>query len=237
MKEKKVRQKGFLALLLATIIVLGMPGMTVFANSYDFNNISNGTILSGGDHVYLYDSSGSGDLGVYIGTSNSNTVMDYDFAAYYLSVTISNGYWIVTDKSASNDYNKLFVSPTSAPPVLPPSNPSSSLLSIPLSPSEGYYQSIRELIALIKLPGGDTHRFSTGTALTYDILKSLEDNPEDTFIFTTEYKGYRYTYTIHGYDVKGKIKPEIPWYGPYWLAQNFFETTVIEPLEPITPIQ
>ena len=111
------------------------------------------------------------------------------------------------------------------------------MLSIPLSPSEGYFKCIRELIALINLPGGDTHRFRTGTALTYDILKSLEDNPEDTLIFTTEYKGYRYTYTIHGYDVKGKIKPEIPWYGPYWLAQNFFETTVIEPLEPITPIQ
>lgn len=229
MKETKVRQKGFLALLLAAIIVLGMPGMTVFANSYNFNDISNGTILSGGDDVYLYDSSGSGDLCVYIGTSNSNTAMGSDYSAYYLSVTISNGYWIVTDKSASNDYYKLYVSPTSAPPV--------SSQSLNMSPIEGYYQSIRELIALINLPGGDTHGYGVGTALPYSVMKALEDNPEDTLVFECVYKNNKYTFTILGADVKGKITPEISWYGPYWLAQNFFETTVIEPLEPITPIQ
>ncbi len=87
------------------------------------------------------------------------------------------------------------------------------------------------------IKGGDTHGFGLGTALSYSVMKALENNPEDTLVFKCEYKGNRYTFTIHGADVKGKISPEIPWYGPYWLAQNFFSTTVIEPLEPIAEIK
>ncbi len=225
MKEKKVRQKGFLAMLLVAIIVLGMPGMTVLANSYHVNDIHSGMTLQTGDSVYTNIVLNSGNELSVLDDSLNELAYDHALADEdrILYIDIPFGYWLVTNTFFNDYYYYIYVTSNNAP-----SND---------SPAEGYFQSIRELIALINLPGGDTHRFSTGTALTYDILKSLEDNPEDTLIFTTEYKGYRYSYTIHGYDVKGKIKPEIPWYGPYWLAQNFFETTVIEPLEPITPIQ
>ena len=230
MKEIKARQKGFLALLLAAVIVLAMPGMTVFAGSYHVDNIHPGMTLAVGDEIYTDEIYESGGLILYdesYNTISADTLWSYD-TFRIRSVTIPYGYWIVTSIYISpGNYDFLiYVSPTSAP-----SSPSSG------SPAEGYYRSLKLLTALINLPGGDTHYYSEGTALTYDVLKTLADNPEDTLIFETEYEGYRYKYTIHGYDVKGKISPEIPWYGPYWLAQNFFETTVIEPLEPITPVQ
>ncbi len=263
MKERKVRQKGFLALLLVAIIVLGMPGMSVFAATYTTGEAASAQVLHAGDTITFTKFSNDvvhsirTSLSICEVSNSSNTYtpivtsQPISITNTTGSVTIPNGDWVYVDMLYafySSGGVQLIVTGNPAGIgsddcscviqfLVTPYSSGSFSSSSGDSSAEAYYRSLKALVAAINIEGGDIHRFSTGTALTYDILKSLEDNPEDTLIFTTEYKGYRYTYTIHGFDVKGKIKPEIPWYGPYWLAQNFFETTVIEPLEPITPIQ
>ena len=73
MKETKVRQKGFLALLLAAIIVLGMPGMTVFATDYDIsmNQLNVGDTVNSTDRVRC----GSGNITInFVVGSQTNSV-------------------------------------------------------------------------------------------------------------------------------------------------------------------
>ena len=212
MKEKKVRQKGFLALLLVAIIVLGMPGMTVFATDYDMDIIR----LNVGDTVNSTDRVcwGSGNITInFVVGSQTNSVSSQTYIA------IPSDGWVVSNISGYIGGGTIYLQKASAPTIF--------------SGAEGYYRSLRDLIAMINLPGGDTHGYGVGTALPYSVMKALEDNPEDTLVFECVYKNNKYTFTILGADVKGKITPEISWYGPYWLAQNFFETTVIEPIEPL----
>ena len=224
MKETKVRRKGFLALLLAAILVLGIPGMDVTASSYHADSVNPGLILRSGDSIYTTRVVSSGDLVVFIGTSKQDPKLVFDYAfESSMRVIIPYGDWLVTDVDISGADNYIYVSHYT---FIEDS-----------SPAEGYYRSLRELISAIYIDGGDSHYYETGTALPYSVMKALENNPDDTLVFKCEYKGNRYTFTIHGADVKGKISPEIPWYGPYWLAQNFFSTTVIEPLEPVIPAQ
>lgn len=206
MKEKKVRQKGFLALLLVAIIVLGMPGMTVLATNYLIPSLNPGVMLNSTDGVY---DSGS----FYIHYEGGATVSGYDNP-----IQINGDGWVVRSVSGSSDL--YLYRPSSGGGAED-------------GGAEDYYRSLRDLIAMINLPGGDTHGYGVGTALPYSVMKALEDNPEDTLVFECVYKNNKYTFTILGADVKGKITPEISWYGPYWLAQNFFETTVIEPIEPL----
>ena len=72
-----------------------------------------------------------------------------------------------------------------------------------------------------------------GTALPYDIMKILEDNPDITLVFTYTYQGKNYKATIPGRNVK--TDPKIPWYGPLYLngyyGVNASANANIKPME------
>ena len=263
MNETKVRQKGFLALLLVAIIVLGMPGMSVLAATYTTGEAASAQVLHAGDTITFAVFSNDvvhsirTSLSICEVSNSSNTytpiVTSQPISVTNTtgSVTIPNGDWVYVDMVYAFYSSGGFLYTVTGNPaglgdpdgscviqfLVTPNSSGSFSSSSGDSSAEAYYRSLKALVAAINIEGGDTHGYGIGTALPYSIMKALEDNPEDTLVFKCEYKGNRYTFTIHGADVKGKISAEIPWYGPYWLAQNFYTTTVIEPLEPVTPAQ
>lgn len=188
-------------------------GNSVLATAYnlDYYVLHNGDTLNSGDRLYRT----SGDI-VIVYYEDGRTDQDD-------TVDIDGDGWIVRSitetRSGNTFYSNVYLYRPS---------------SVDDGGAESYYRSLKDLIGAINIKGGDTHGYGIGTALPYSVMKALENNPEDTLVFKCEFKGNRYTFTILGADVKGKISPEIPWYGPYWLAQNFFSTTVIEPLEPVS---
>ena len=212
MNEMKQRRKGFLALLLAAVMILGTPGVTALAAAYYPSNFPRTYDLStppanpvalqagdtvtadNGDYVYVNGSSVGSTGGTYTITVTGTTAFTYGSGAIYLTVPST---------SSSDDD----------------------------TPAAKYHRSLGALIRAIKNPGGEIHGYGAGTSLPYAVMKALAENPEDVLVFETDYKGYHYTYTIQGGDyISEMIDPEIPWYGPYWLAQHFFETTTIEKL-------
>ena len=64
-----------------------------------------------------------------------------------------------------------------------------------------------------------TVTWNQGTSLSYDVMKTLEDNPKLTLEFSYTYQGKDYKVTISGKDVKAN--PGIPWYGPVYLYTMF----------------
>lgn len=72
---------------------------------------------------------------------------------------------------------------------------------------------LRTNIATAISRGGEqTVLWDKGTALPYDIMKNLQDNPKITLVFSYTYQGKDYKVTIPGRSVKAD--PKIPWYGP-----------------------
>ena len=230
MNDLKRRKRGFLAALLAVALILGTPGVTAFAQEYYYGGppsasllqqspatrLQIGTTVVENDHIsYLNpqhpDYFNSGNL-LYDGDSQTTT---------FCVIVGSGAAYVVTDIVLNvNDPYVVLTDPANIPAA------SSSD-----SPAAGYYRSLAALVSSIKAEGGETHGYGIGSALPYSVMKALADNPDDVLVFKTDYKGYHYEFTIQvGDDVKDKIKPEIPWYGPYWLAKYFFKTTVIEKL-------
>ena len=83
-----------------------------------------------------------------------------------------------------------------------------------------YLEPLRgELKAEIALGGERTVTWDQGTALPYDIMKTLQDNPGVTLIFSYTYQGIDYKVTISGKDAKAYT--EIPWYGPLYLYEHY----------------
>ena len=83
-----------------------------------------------------------------------------------------------------------------------------------------YLEPLRgELKAEIALGGERTVTWDKGTALPYDIMKTLQDNPGVTLIFSYTYQGIDYKVTISGKDAKAYT--EIPWYGPLYLYNHY----------------
>ena len=83
-----------------------------------------------------------------------------------------------------------------------------------------YLEPLRgELKAEIALGGERTVTWNQGTALPYDIMKTLQDNPGVTLIFSYTYQGTDYKVTISGKDAKAYT--EIPWYGPLYLYNHY----------------
>ena len=221
MNELKQRRRGFLAALLAAVLILGTPGVTAMATTYwygddpmeNFPPLTNGIILNDGDEVYHFYSGSmtcSDDATIVVFDQPNGNVIDYISGdpitvsgGPYRVFTISGGVYVVA-------YSGTTASDT---------------------PISGYYRSLAALVSAIKMEGGETHGYGIGSALPYSVMKALADNPDDVLVFKTDYKGYHYEFTLQvGEDVKDKITPEIPWYGPYWLAKYFYKTTVIEKL-------
>ncbi len=71
----------------------------------------------------------------------------------------------------------------------------------------------------IDLGGEQTVTWDKGTALPYDIMKTLEDNPKLTLVFSYTYQGLDYKVTIPGRNAKAYTT--IPWYGPLYLYSNY----------------
>lgn len=67
--------------------------------------------------------------------------------------------------------------------------------------------------------GAQTVLWDKGTALPYDIMKTLQDNPKITLVFSYTYQGKDYKVTIPGSSVKAD--PTIPWYGPLYLYELY----------------
>lgn len=67
----------------------------------------------------------------------------------------------------------------------------------------------------------------TTTALPYDIMKTLQDNPGVTLIFSYTYQGIDYKVTISGKDAKAYT--EIPWYGPLYLYKHYGSSSETAP--------
>ena len=185
---------------------------------FTYTELTTGTTVNNGDVIHRYSISGniveeSAKI-CYVDNDPQTTLHGVN------SITVSGGPYTVY--TFSSDTVILQNAPAS-------SGATTSTASD--SPVSGYYRSLAALIAAIKIEGGETHGYGIGSALPYSVMKALADNPDDVLVFKTDYKGYHYEFTIQvGEDVKDKITPEIPWYGPYWLAKYFYKTTVIEKL-------
>lgn len=85
-----------------------------------------------------------------------------------------------------------------------------------------------KLKTAIDLGGEQTVTWDKGTALPYDIMKTLEDNSKITLVFSYTYQGLDYKVTIPGKNAKAYIT--IPWYGPLYLYGNYGIYNSIKPV-------
>lgn len=120
-----------------------------------------------------------------------------------------------SDNSSSNDSNNDSSKNNNS------SNDSENSNSEPKAePPYDYLEPLRgELKAEIALGGERTVTWDQGTALPYDIMKTLQDNPGVSLIFSYTYQGIDYKVTISGKDAKAYT--EIPWYGPLYLYNHY----------------
>lgn len=72
-----------------------------------------------------------------------------------------------------------------------------------------------KLATAISLGGEQTVTWDKGTALPYDIMKTLQDNPKITLVFSYTYQNVDFKVTLPGKNVKAYTT--IPWYGPLYL--------------------
>lgn len=95
-----------------------------------------------------------------------------------------------------------------------------------------YYDDLRaKLDTAIALGGERTVTLDEGTALPYDIMKTLQDNPKITLVFSYKYKNTNYKVTISGKDVKAY--KTIPWYGPIYLYTYYGGSRVVQNVQKV----
>ena len=79
-----------------------------------------------------------------------------------------------------------------------------------------YLDELRAKLAVaISLGGEQTVLWDKDTALPYDIMKTLQDNPKITLVFSYTYQNVDFKVTLPGKNVKAYTT--IPWYGPLYL--------------------
>ena len=76
-----------------------------------------------------------------------------------------------------------------------------------------------ELKTAIDLGGQQTVTWDKGTALSYDNMKTLQDNPNITLVFSYTYENVDFKVTLNGKNVKAY--KNIPWYGPLYLYKYY----------------
>lgn len=83
-----------------------------------------------------------------------------------------------------------------------------------------YLDKLREALdkAIIK-SGEQTIYWNEGTALPYDIMKTISENPNITLVFTYTYENDNYKVVLNGKNVKAYT--DIPWYGPLYLNMYY----------------
>ena len=83
-----------------------------------------------------------------------------------------------------------------------------------------YLDELRAKLAVaISLGGEQTVLWDKGTALPYDIMKMLQDNPKITLVFSYTYQNVDFEVTLSGKNVKAYTT--IPWYGPLYLYKYY----------------
>lgn len=101
-----------------------------------------------------------------------------------------------------------------------PSDPGDEDLSDPEIPDKDWLDDLRLALRIADELGGErTVEYSGDFALSYDIMKYLEEHPLITLIYHVTYEDVEYTITIPA--GKAIADPEIPWYGPLWLLANY----------------
>ncbi|MCR5738257.1 MAG: LysM peptidoglycan-binding domain-containing protein [Lachnospiraceae bacterium] len=106
----------------------------------------------------------------------------------------------------------------SSNPQTPSSNPATD--QVDETSARTYIDVLEDRIrAMVPLGGPQTIYWDEGTALSYSIMKLLEENPQITLVFSYSYDGTDYKVTIPGKNVK--TDPSIPWYGPLYLWANY----------------
>ena len=190
------------------------PADTVYADSDEIADMVTVTGLKGGDTLASIEIDGQG-----------KEVGDYDLIPS--GATISSGN--ITDK-----YDVTYVKGTLH--ITSPKSPAPATHSVttttdrqgsnvtnntePEDLTTDYLDELRAKLAAAKSLGGkQTVTWDKGTALPYDIMKTLEDNPNITLVFSYTYQGKNYKATIPGRNVK--TDPKIPWYGPLYLNGYF----------------
>ncbi|MBP5599480.1 MAG: InlB B-repeat-containing protein [Lachnospiraceae bacterium] len=77
----------------------------------------------------------------------------------------------------------------------------------------------KKLATAIALGGEQTIEMNDRNTLSYDVMKTLQDNPNLTLVLSYSYEGKDYNVTLPGYMVKAD--DSIPWYGPLYLYGNY----------------
>ena len=89
-------------------------------------------------------------------------------------------------------------------------------------PTYDYLDELRaKIAAAIALGGKQTVTWDQGTLLPYDIMKTLQDNPNITLVFSYRYLNKDYKVTLPGKKVKAYAN--IPFYGPLYLNTFYGE--------------
>jgi hypothetical protein len=87
-------------------------------------------------------------------------------------------------------------------------------------PEFNYLDPLEDLLDYaISLGGERTVYWRGGTALPSNIMKTLEENPQLTLVFSYTYEYKDYEVSIPGKKVK--TDPKIPWYGPLYLYGHY----------------
>ena len=145
------------------------------------------------------------------GTTKITVPADLDDGVYTIKVFSEkcNAY-NMTDYASDLKAISITVGTPAEEPVFPESEEESS----------DYLDPLRKLLKEAKARGGEqTVTWNLGFDLPYDIMKTLEDNPELTLVFNYTYEGEDYNVTIPGEKAKAYI--EIPWYGPVYLYNHY----------------
>ena len=123
-----------------------------------------------------------------------------DYASKFSSISVT----VVDSGSGSEGGSSSTVTNNTAPEI----------------PTRDYLDDLRDFLkAAIALGGEQTVYWDKGTALPYDIMKTLQDNPNITLVFSYTYLDKDYKVTLPGKNVKAF--DTIPWYGPMYLYGTY----------------
>lgn len=90
----------------------------------------------------------------------------------------------------------------------------------PAPSGDGYLDELcAQLAVAISLGGEQTIYWNEGTALPYDIMKTISENPNITLVFTYTYENVNYEVVLNGKNVKAYT--DVPWYGPLYLNMYY----------------
>ena len=85
--------------------------------------------------------------------------------------------------------------------------------------SDGLSDINSALAVAVAAGGPQVVNVSGNAALSYEIMETLQKNPQITLNYTVELNGISYIVSIPGSAVK--LDPNIQWYGPAWLLAHF----------------